>query len=66
MPRHHHGALGQVGLCDLAYERDFTISVPNGVHVVAEGAIGRIPADLAPGEYRAVGGRLVAETDEAT
>ncbi len=32
--------------------------VPNGVHVVAEGAVARIPADLAPGEYRSVGGRL--------
>lgn len=40
--------------------------VPNGVHVVAEGAVGRIPAELAPGEYRAVGGRLVPETNEAT
>lgn len=34
--------------------------VPNGVHVVAEGAVGRIPADLPAGEYTAVAGRLVA------
>ncbi len=33
--------------------------VPNGVHVVAAGAVGRIPADLPAGNYNAVDGRLV-------
>ena len=33
--------------------------LPNGVHVVAAGAVGRIPADLAAGDYNAVDGRLV-------
>lgn len=36
--------------------------VPNGVHVVAEGAVSRIPADLRPGNYTASGGRLVPES----
>jgi acetyltransferase-like isoleucine patch superfamily enzyme len=37
--------------------------VPNGVHVVAEGAVARIPVDLPPGEYTASGGRLVPDPE---
>ncbi len=35
--------------------------VPNGVRVVAEGPVARIPADLAAGDYHVSGGRLVRD-----
>ena len=39
--------------------------IPNGVHIVAEGALARVPRSLAPGEYRLVDGKLVGDEGSA-